>query len=202
MILGLSLSTFTIFHVILSLVGMFAGIVVLLGMLGGVRLGFWSGLFLATAILTSATGFLFPAPGLLPSHIVGAISLVALAIATWAFYIGRLRDASRWLYIVGVTLALYLDVFVGVVQAFQKLAFLRPLAPTQSEPPFVLAQVAVLVIFIALGFPGVAALSSPAGACGTPPRWLGKPSSLGYDASRCRLGTEVTPCRSAIRKSS
>jgi uncharacterized membrane protein SirB2 len=152
MILGLSLSAFTTFHVILSLVGMFAGIVVLFGMLAGVRLGFWSALFLATAILTSATGYLFPTQGLLPSHVVGAISLVALAIATWALYVGRLRDASRWLYVVGVTLALYLDVFVGVVQAFQKLAFLRPLAPTQSEPPFVVAQIAVLVIFIVLGF--------------------------------------------------
>jgi len=152
MILGLSLSAFTTFHVILSLVAMLAGIVVLLGMLAGVQLGFWSALFLATAILTSATGYLFPTSTLLPSQIVGAISLFALAIATWAIYVGHLRDSSRWLYVISVTFALYLDVFVGVVQSFQKLAFLRPLAPTQSEPPFIVAQVAVLVIFIAVGF--------------------------------------------------
>jgi hypothetical protein len=152
MILGMSLSTFTTLHVILSLVAMLAGIVVMVGLLASVRLGFWAGLFLATAILTSATGYLFPAPGLLPSHIVGAISLGALALATWASYRGRMRGGRRWLYVIGVTLAVYLDVFVGVVQAFQKLAFFHALAPTQTEAPFAIAQLAVLAIFLLWGF--------------------------------------------------
>jgi hypothetical protein len=152
MVIGMSLSAFTTFHVILSLVAMLAGIVVMIGMLVSVRLGFWAALFLTTAILTSATGYLFPASGLLPSHIVGAISLVALVIATLAFYGGRLRGAWRWLYVVCVTLAVYLDVFVGVVQAFQKLAIFRALAPTQTEGPFVITQIVVLAIFLLWGF--------------------------------------------------
>ncbi len=152
MILGMSLSAFTTFHVILSLIAMLAGIVVMIGMLVSLRLGFWAGLFLATAILTSATGYLFPASVLLPSHIVGAISLVALVIAAWAFYSGRLRGPRRWLYVVGVTLAVYLDVFVGVVQAFLKLSFFHALAPTQTEAPFSIVQLAVLAIFLVWGF--------------------------------------------------
>ncbi|HEY1503834.1 MAG TPA: hypothetical protein VGF92_06010 [Stellaceae bacterium] len=151
MVLGLSLSAFTTLHVILSLVAMLAGIVVMIGLLVSVRLGFWAGLFLATAILTSAGGYLFPAPGLLPSHIVGAVSLVALAIAAWAFYSGSLHGPRRWLYVVSVLLAVYLDVFVGVVQAFQKLAFFHALAPTQTEAPFAIAQLAVLAIFLVWG---------------------------------------------------
>jgi hypothetical protein len=151
MILGMSLSAFTTLHVILSLIAMLTGAVVMIGMLVSLRLGFWAWLFLATAILTSATGYLFPAPGLLPSHIVGAISLVALVIAAWAFG-GRLRGPRRWLYVVGVILAVYLDVFVGVIQAFQKLAFFHALAPTQTEAPFAIVQLAVLAIFLVWGF--------------------------------------------------
>jgi uncharacterized membrane protein SirB2 len=131
---------------------MLAGIVVMIGMLASVRLGFWAGLFLATAILTSAGGYLFPANGVLPSHIVGAISLVALVLATWAFYGGKLRGPRRWVYVIGVTLAVYLDVFVGVVQAFQKIAFFHALAPTQTEAPFAIAQLVVLAIFLVWGF--------------------------------------------------
>jgi hypothetical protein len=152
MIIGMSLSAFTTLHVILSLVAILAGVVVMIGMLASVRLGFWAALFLATAILTGATGYLFPAPGLLPSHIVGAISLVALALAAWAFYSGELAGLRRWLYVIGVTLAVFLDFFVGVVQAFQKLGFFRALAPTQTEPPFAIAQLAVLAIFLLWGF--------------------------------------------------
>lgn len=152
MVVGLSLSTFTTLHVILSLVAMLAGFVVMIGMLASIRLGFWAGLFLATAILTSATGYLFPASGLLPSHIVGAISLVALVIAALAFYSGRLRGARRWLYVICVTVAVYFDVFVGVVQAFRKIGFLHALAPTQTETPFAIAQLAVLAIFLLWGF--------------------------------------------------
>jgi hypothetical protein len=152
MILGMSLSTFTTLHVIISLIGIVTGIVVVLGMLGGRKLGGWTAIFLATTVLTSATGFLFPFTKLLPSHVFGIISLVVLAAAVLALYVFRLEGPWRWIYVAGATLALYLNVFVGVVQAFQKLAFLQPLAPTQAEAPFIVAQVAVLAIFAALGF--------------------------------------------------
>jgi len=151
MILGMSLSTFTTLHVIISLIGIVAGLVVLLGMLGGRKLDGWTAIFLATTVLTSATGFLFPFNKLLPSHVVGIISLAVLAIALLALYGLHLAGAWRWIYVAAAVLALYLNVFVGVVQAFQKLAFLQPFAPTQTEAPFIVAQVAVLAIFAALG---------------------------------------------------
>ncbi len=152
MILGMSFSTFTTLHVIISLIAIVTGLVALLGMLGGKKLGGWTALFLATTVLTSVTGFLFPFTKLLPSHVVGIISLVVLAAALLALYVFHLEGPWRWIYVVGAVLALYLNVFVAVVQAFQKLAFLQPLAPTQAEAPFIVAQVVVLAIFAALGF--------------------------------------------------
>ena len=151
MILGMSLSTFTAVHTIISLIGIAAGIVAAIGMLSGKGLNGWTTLFLLTTILTSVTGFFFPFTKLLPSHIVGIISLVVLAVAVYALYGKHLSGAWRWIYVVTAVLALYLNSFVGVVQAFQKLSFLKPLAPTQSEPPFLIAQTIVLVIFIAAG---------------------------------------------------
>jgi len=151
MILGMSLSTFTTVHVIISLIGIVTGIVVLLGMLGAKRLPGLTAIFLATTVLTSATGFLFPFHQLLPSHIVGIISLVVLAAALIAIYGFRLNGPWRWIYVATATLALYLNVFVGVVQAFQKLAFLQPIAPTQTETPFIIAQGLVLALFAVLG---------------------------------------------------
>ncbi len=151
MILGMSISTFTLVHVVLSLVGIFAGLVVLFGMFSSKSLDGWVALFLATTVLTSVTGFFFPFDKLLPSHIVGIISLVVLAVAILARYVYHLAGHWRWIYIVGAVLALYLNVFVGVVQAFQKVPVLSSLAPTQSEPPFLIAQFAVLAIFIVLG---------------------------------------------------
>ncbi|PYM56901.1 MAG: hypothetical protein DMD79_20955 [Candidatus Rokuibacteriota bacterium] len=151
MILGMSTSTFTAVHVVLSLIGIVAGIVVLAGMLRARRPAGWTALFLATTVLTSVTGFFFPVDHLLPSHIVGIISLVVLAIALLALYGYRLAGSWRWLYVGSAVLALYLNVFVGVVQAFEKLPVLSRLAPTQSEPPFLVAQVVVLAIFAVLG---------------------------------------------------
>ena len=155
MILGMSLSTFTTLHVIISLVGIVSGAIVLLNMLGGRNSAGATALFLATTVLTSATGFLFPFSKLLPSHVVGILSLVVLAVALLALYAFHLDAAWRWVYVVGAVLALYLNVFVAVVQAFQKLAFLQPFAPTQSEPPFIVVQTIVLAIFVVLGFFGV-----------------------------------------------
>jgi hypothetical protein len=149
MILGMSL--LTLVHVILSLVGIFAGLIVLFGMFGSKKLEGWTALFLATTVLTSVTGFLFPRDHILPSHIVGILSLVVLGIAIFALYSRHLAGSWRWIYIVGAVLALYLNVFVGVVQAFQKVAPLRSLAPTQSEPPFLIAQSVVLAVFVVLG---------------------------------------------------
>ncbi len=152
MTLGLSLSAFTTLHVVISLIGIATGLVVLYGLLNAQRLEAWTAVFLATTILTSVTGFMFPIGGLTPALVVGAISLVVLAVALVALYVFRLAGPWRWVYVVTALLALYLNVFVSVVQAFQKLAFLQPLAPTQSEPPFAVAQLAVLALFLALGY--------------------------------------------------
>jgi hypothetical protein len=138
-------------HVLLSLIGIISGFVVLYGLLIGRPFGGWTTLFLAATILTSITGFPLAPFGIDPPRVVGVISLVLLALAIAAFYAFRLAGAWRWVYIGSATAALYLNVFVGVVQAFQKLPFLQPLAPTQSEPPFLVAQIAVLVIFVAFG---------------------------------------------------
>jgi hypothetical protein len=151
MILGMSASTFTLVHVVLSLVGIFAGLVVLFGMFSSRRLDGWTALFLATTVLTSLTGFFFPRDQILPSHIVGVISLAVLAIAIFALYSRDLAGRWRWIYVVGTVLALYLNVFVGVVQSFLKVPMLNALAPTQSEPPFVIAQFVVLAVFVVLG---------------------------------------------------
>ena len=151
MILGMSVATFTLVHVALSLVGILTGLVVLFGMLSSKKLPTSTALFLATTVLTSATGFFFPRDHILPAHIVGVMSLAVLAVAIFALYERQLAGSWRWIYVAGAVIALYLNVFVGVVQAFQKLPFLASLAPPQSEPPFVVAQVVVLVIFIALG---------------------------------------------------
>jgi hypothetical protein len=101
MILGMSIETFTRVHVILSLIGIVTGLVVLRGMLAARRCEGWTAIFLATTVLTSATGFLFPVDRVLPSHVVGVISLIVLAIALVALYLQRLRGAWRWLYVGG-----------------------------------------------------------------------------------------------------
>jgi hypothetical protein len=157
MVFGLSLSMFTAVHVVLSLIGIFSGFVVLVALLNGKNIGAWTALFLATTVLTSVTGFLFPSSGFTPAQGVGILSLAALAAAIVALYGGHLAGAWRWIYAVGALVGLYFNVFVAVAQAFQKSAFLQPLAPTQSEPPFLAAQLVVLVIFIALGVRAVRA---------------------------------------------
>lgn len=157
MVLGMSLSTFTTVHVIISLVGIVSGFVVVYGMLNGSRLGGWNTLFLATTILTSVTGFLFPLSGLTPAVIFGIISLIVLAIALAALYVFRLGGAWRWIYIVTALLALYLNSFVGVVQSFQKIGFVHALAPNGSEPPFAIAQLILLALMLWFGYRAVKA---------------------------------------------
>ena len=167
--LGLSLSTFTWIHTALSLVALIAGIFVVFGLIGGRRLDGWIALFLLTAVLTSVTGFGFPFDKFLPSHGVGIVSLVVLAISILAIYAFRVSGAWRWIFAVSAVIALYLDAFVAVAQAFLKIPALKALAPTQSEPPFLIAQAVLLVVFVLLAI--VAALKfHPGGPAPVPQR--------------------------------
>ncbi len=145
-----TLATYTAVHVLISLVGIGSGLVMLAGLISGKRLEQVTQVFLSTTVLTSLTGYGFPFTHVLPSHIVGALSLVMLAGAIFARYGKRMSGGWRLTYVVTAMMALYFNVFVLVVQSFQKVPALRNLAPTQSEPPFAAAQAAVLVLFVAL----------------------------------------------------
>jgi hypothetical protein len=151
MILGMSIPAFTLLHVIITLIAIGSGLIAVGGMFASHRLPGTSALFLFTTVLTSVTGFLFPIHGFTPALGVGAISCVILVVALFAYYSKHLMNEWRWIYVITAITALYLNVFVLVVQSFIKVAALNALAPTQSEPPFVIAQVAVMAIFILLG---------------------------------------------------
>ncbi|MGC1780602.1 MAG: hypothetical protein WBB34_21920 [Xanthobacteraceae bacterium] len=140
------------FHVLISLVEIAAGLIMLYGLITGRAFGVWTALFLATAILTSLTGFPLAPFGFDPPRAIGILTLVLLAVAVGAYYLFQLAGAWRWIYVVTALLALYLDVFVGVIQSFMKIPSLHVLAPTQSEPPFLVAQAVVLALFVVLGF--------------------------------------------------
>jgi hypothetical protein len=149
MIFGIT--TFTLIHVVLSLVGIFAGLVVAGGLVAGKRLDGWTGLFLVTTVLTNVTGFGFPFVTFLPSHAVAILSLVVLALVIVARYWKHLTGAWRRVYVVGTVLALYLNVFVLLNQLFLRLPALIAAAPHQKEPPFLVTQLVVLALFIWLG---------------------------------------------------
>lgn len=144
--MGLTLQTFTFFHVVVSLAGIISGLVVAGGLAAGRRLPAWAAVFVVTTIATSVTGFGFPTDALLPSHIVGGISLVVLAAVIAAHFKGW-----RAVYASGVVAATYFNSFVLVVQLFRRVPDLSALAPTQSEPPFAIAQFLVLAAFVWLG---------------------------------------------------
>lgn len=150
MILGLSTTAFTQLHVILSLIGIASGFVVGFGMLGAKRLPAVTALFLATTVLTSVTGFLFPFKGITPGIVVGILSIIVLLLAIVALYNKHLDGSWRGAYVISVMLALYFNVFVLIVQSFEKLPALNALAPTQTELPFKVAQLLVLVLFVVL----------------------------------------------------
>ena len=150
MIWGMKTSTFTELHVALSLVGIASGLIVMIGLLRGRGFAGWTVIFLLSLLATSVTGFVFPVERLLPSHQVGVVSLVALAVAALARYVWHLQGAWRSVYVVAAAAALYLDVLVAVVQAFEKVPALDALAPHQTEPPFVAAQLVVLAVFVVL----------------------------------------------------
>jgi hypothetical protein len=152
MILGLSLASFTLLHVIISIVGIAAGIVVLLGMLRSDRLPAWTALFLLATVLTSVTGFMFPNSTFTPALAFGVISVIVLAIALIALYGFGLAGGWRAAYVVTALLALYLNAFVLVAQGFQKVAFLNAFAPTQADPPFAIAQSVLLIAFLWFGW--------------------------------------------------
>ncbi len=144
------MDTFTLVHVIISLIGIGSGLVVMIGLLTGRRLNGWTALFLASTVATSVTGFFFPFHGFTPAIAVGIISLLLLAVAIFARYGRRLAGAWRWIYVVTAMVALYLNVFVLIVQLFQKVPALKALAPTQSEPPFLVTQLFALALFVVL----------------------------------------------------
>ncbi len=150
MVLGMSLATFTLVHVIISLIGVVAGLLVMFGMLGSNRMPAMTAIFLLTTILTSVTGFLFPFEGFKPSYVIGALSLLLLAIACLALYGMKLSGAWRWIYVVTALLSLYLNVFVLVIQSFLKIPALTALAPGNppSGPVFGVVQGVVLVFFV------------------------------------------------------
>jgi hypothetical protein len=150
MILGMSLSMFTALHVIISLIAIGSGIIVMFGLLGSSRMPGLTAIFLLFTILTSATGFLFPFDKLLPSHIIGALSLVLLAIACIALYGMKLSGAWRWIYVLTAMISLYLNVFVLVIQSFLKVPALTALAPGNppSGPVFAVIQGIVLLFFV------------------------------------------------------
>jgi hypothetical protein len=150
MVLGMDLATFTLVHVVISLIGIVSGIIVMFGLLGSRRMPGMTAIFLLTTILTSATGFLFPFTKLLPSHVLGIISLVLLAIACIALYGMKLAGAWRWIYVLTAMTSLYLNVFVLVIQSFLKIPVLHALAPSvpPSEPPFAAVQGIVLLFFV------------------------------------------------------
>jgi hypothetical protein len=142
---------FTQFHVALSLVGIVSGSIVLYGLLTSNRMPRMTLLFLVTTVLTSVTGFFFQRDHIMPSHIVGIISLVFLAVTILALYTYRLRGPWRAVYVIGAVISLYLNVFVLVVQSFLKVPALHAFAPNGNEPPFAIAQGCVLLVFIVLG---------------------------------------------------
>ncbi len=148
MLFGISLATFTVVHVTISLVGIVAGLFVMVGLLTSSQMRGSTALFLTTTILTSVTGFVFPFTKILPSHIVGIISLVLLGTAVFALYVRHIRGLWRPIFVVTAMLALYLNVFVLIIQAFLKVPALKALAPTQTELSFLIVQGAALLFFL------------------------------------------------------
>jgi hypothetical protein len=144
------LQIYTVIHTLISLVAIFTGLVVLFGMLAGKRLDNWTKWFLITAVATTITGFFFPFHGFTPAIGLGIISLPFLALAIFARYPKHLAGSWRWIYVIGAVICLYFNLFVAVVQAFEKIPALQAMAPTQTEPPFKLTQLVVLLVSVLL----------------------------------------------------
>jgi hypothetical protein len=147
----LNLKTLTDVHVAISLVAILSGLIVLFGLLTGRRFDHWTSFFLLTTVATSVSGFFFPFHGITPGIMGGIISLVVLAIAIFARYPRKLAGAWRWLYVITAMIALYLNVFALIAQLFRNVPAMKALAPTLSEPPFLVAQFLALIVFVVLG---------------------------------------------------
>src|SRR5476649_2252820 len=158
MIIGLSIATFTILHVIITLIAIATGFIVMFGMVCSKKMSGWSAIFWLTTLLTSVTGFMFPIHGFTPALGVGGFAMVVPAIGLLARYVKRYAGSWRWIYVVTAVISLYLNVFVLITQSFQKLTFLNPLAP-QVGPPFAgatntqfaIAQGVTLLFFVVMG---------------------------------------------------
>jgi hypothetical protein len=141
------MSTFTLIHVVISLIGIASGLAVVYGFVAGQRLPTWNAVFLVFTILTSVTGFFFPFHGIDPAIVVGVISLVVLAVAVLAWQ-------KKWAktYIVTATIAEFFNVLVLIVQSFMKIAPLHALAPKGTEPITNVAKLVALVLFVVLAW--------------------------------------------------
>ena len=145
------LHIYTIMHTLISLIAIFTGLIIVFGMIGGKCLDGWTKWFLITAVLTTATGFFFPFHSFTPAIGLGIVSLPFLALTLFARCSKQLAGAWRWLYVIGVVICWYFNLFVLVVQSFEKVPALHAIAPTQTESPFKLTQLAVLIVSILLG---------------------------------------------------
>ena len=152
MTFGMSIENFTVLHVVISMIAIFAGFIVVGAMFAGANLGGWTAFFLVMTILTSLTGFMFPFKTVTPAIITGIVATPILLVAAWALYQHKLAGRWRVVYVVSAIISQYLNMFVFIVQSFQKVSFLQPYAPTGSEPPFAIAQIATLLAFIILGW--------------------------------------------------
>ena len=152
MIAGLSVANFTVLHVVISMIAIFAGFIVLGAMFSSAKLAGWTTFFLLMTLLTNITGFMFPIAGFTPALAVGTVSTLFLLVAAFALFKEKLRGSWRAAYVATALIGLYLNVFVLIAQSFQKVSFLQPLAPTGSEPPFAIAQGTTLVAFVLLGW--------------------------------------------------
>lgn len=148
----LTLQAYTIFHVVISLIAILAGFIVLYGWLTARRLDGWTLIFLVFTLATSVTGFFFPFHGFTPAIGTGILSVVVLLVAFAGLYAFHLEGSWRWIYLISAAIALYLNVFVLIIQAFLKIPPLHALAPNGNEPPFAIVQGIVLALFVFGGF--------------------------------------------------
>ncbi|MDS7594679.1 hypothetical protein [Agrobacterium tumefaciens] len=151
MILGLTISQFTAFHVALSFIGIASGLIALPAYASGKWMPRTTALFLATTLATTLTGFLFPISVFTPALGVGIISTAILAVALAALYVYKLNGRARAIFVITATIGLYLNMFVLIVQSFLKVEALNNLAPNGNEPPFLVAQSVLLLAAIVLG---------------------------------------------------
>jgi len=142
-------------HLVVCFIALIAGAVVLVALCNGRHQPAWVAVLLLSSALISITGFPLPSPPGTPTpdpaQVVGVLELVVVVIAALALYGGRLARIWGGLYDVTIVLAVYLNVFVTVAQAFSKVGFLHALAPTGKEPPFLIAQVLTLALFVVIG---------------------------------------------------